>query len=289
MPLRNPEPTFLKNAIASVVQQNYDGPLHLAVCDDGSDAAHARAIRQALSRPLPANTTTSLVTHGRARGIAAARNEACMSSDADWYVWLDGDDELRSDAVPVMVGIATQLSARLVLPQCMVRATDVADVHTNRLYVEQWRAEAGTRDDPFFQVVFPVHGCLVQRRLFWETGGFDCAYGYAELTDWFLRTACVVKAPELATSAEPLYHYFRRPGSHSTSRHYLEQFRKRALLSYARRMGIRVDDLAYVGRSRATGSRHYAPVVGGRALRTRASIGAEVDPSEAHAGHAHPS
>ena len=286
MPLRNPEPNFLKNAIASAVQQNYDGSLHLAVCDDGSDAAHEQAIRQALSRPLPGNTTISLVRHGQARGIAAARNQACMSSDADWYVWLDGDDELRPDAVAVMVDIATQLSARLVLPQCTVQPTDVVDVHINRPYIEQWRSEAGTFDDPFFQVVFPVHGCLVQRALFWETGGFHCAYGHAELTDWFLRTACVVKAPELATSAEALYRYFRRPDSHSTSRHYLEQFRKRALLSYSRLMGIPVDDLAYIGRSRATGSQHYAPVVGGRALWTRASIGAEVDLSDAHSSYA---
>jgi glycosyltransferase involved in cell wall biosynthesis len=266
VPWRNTPIRILERAVRSVGEQSYSGHINVAVCNDGSNA-HTRSLAVNLFHQLADSIDVEvyMIHHYPGRGISAARNSACRSSDSEWFVWLDADDQLHPQAVSTLMDSARSANFEMVLPQCEVRSPAGVRIHRNSTYLRDWRRGVGT-PDPLAQVVFPVHGALVSRELFFWIGGFDEEFAFAELTDFFLRSAVAAGRTKIGFVPRPLYRYFRSAGSHSAARQSLEEYRIRALLRYSRAVGLPYDNLCYVGRSALTGAQHYVPLILGKRI-----------------------
>jgi len=232
MPLR-----LVRRAIRSVRRQDHPGPVEVVLWDDGSRdpalwaayAAIAGSFVDAVA-PVGERVIATFRTPQR-HGIARSRNDAVRHTRAEWLIWLDGDDELPPDAISRLLGAVRASGNPYVVGQCRVRYPGCASqVHRNDRYLAAWRRDRGSEADPLANVVFNIHGGLVQRDLFAATGGFDPWFSHAELVDWFRRLLRSLPHPDAFDVLDAVtYTCWKRPGSHSSDRSRVEPQRVAAL------------------------------------------------------------
>lgn len=241
VPVKDTETELLLRAVCSALYQDYPGEIEIIVFDDGSSEEQYR-VNSMWMASLQRPARRSLLTSRRSvnRGISATRNAASRMATATWLAWLDSDDEFPEDAVQRLVDVVrADDRVRLVAGQCGVVFPDGRRArHRNEGFLRNWRKLRGGRYDPALSTVFPVHGSLVHRDLFWQVGGFDAAMPYGELTDWFLRVLAAAETHEVAVVPVTTYVHHKRPASHSADREQLELHRQRALSRYADAIGL---------------------------------------------------
>ncbi|MDX6607452.1 MAG: hypothetical protein QOD14_1992, partial [Solirubrobacterales bacterium] len=94
MPAYNSDPSYLREAIASLRTQEYPN-WELCIVDDGSTRAETRrAIERAVSRD--SRITARLL--GENSGISAASNQGLSLCRGELVAFLDHDDALTTDA-----------------------------------------------------------------------------------------------------------------------------------------------------------------------------------------------
>ena len=263
MPWHNTPIPLVKRAIDSVIRQDYEGPIELVVCNDGSRAEMVDDLISMLKEQLWGQKTFRICHHSTKRGISAARNSAVNCATGEWLIWLDADDELVSSAIRLMINIARTRGASMVISQCLFIENENCFVRRPEVYLALAHSYYRTLFDPLMQVVFSIQAQLVQRNLFDALGGFNTNYKWAEATEFFLRFVCQFSLDRVHTISHPLYKYYRRKGTHSSNREQLNSARKDALLAYAHQQSIPVDGLEYLGRCLSTGAQHYIPIVDG--------------------------
>jgi GT2 family glycosyltransferase len=194
MPTYNTPEQFLRLAVESVLRQTYPH-WELCVADDGSTAAHVRAVLEAYAAQ---DDRIKLAPPGRHGGISAATNAALALATGDYVALLDHDDELAEHALDRM--------ARAV----------VADPAADMLYSDEDKIQPdGLRTTPFFKpdwspefflgCMYTCHLGLYRTALVRELGGFRPAFDGAQDYDLVLRlterTDRVVHVPDV------LYHW----------------------------------------------------------------------------------
>lgn len=249
VPVKDTETELLLRAVCSALYQDYPGEIEVVVFDDGSSEEQYR-VNSTWMASLQRPERRSLLTYRRSvnRGISATRNAASEMATATWLAWLDSDDEFPEDAVQRLVEVVREDdTVRLVAGQCDVVFPGGRRVHRNEGFLRNWRKLRGGRYDPALSTVFPVHGSLVHRDLFWQVGGFDAAMTYGELTDWFLRVLAAAETHEVAVVPATTYVHHKRPASHSADREQLELHRQRAMSRYADAIGLTFQPSLQVG------------------------------------------
>ncbi|MCM3844673.1 glycosyltransferase [Pseudonocardia sp. DR1-2] len=256
VPVKDTPPELLLAAVRSVVDQDTEELLEIVVHDDGStDPSTVATVRD-----LPdLSTPCRVVRVGRSSrnaGISAARNLACRAARGEWFLWLDSDDMLPSDAVRVLRS-AAGTRPKLVLGACRVLLPDGSTiVHRSKPFLQDWRTLRRRLDDPLLGAVFAVHGGLVHQSLVAAVGGFDESLRYAELTDFVLRVVGGLRPDQVGHVDRPTYVYRRRAGSHSADRDALERARRDVLRRYGLTAGLRTR-AGFRERCTATGARLY--------------------------------
>jgi glycosyltransferase involved in cell wall biosynthesis len=246
MPVHDMPLELVRKAIRSVRRQDHGGLIELVLWDDGSHDTGLRAAYAGVAgwftdaaRPVGERT---IVTHrtDECRGIAHSRNDAVRLARAEWLIWLDGDDELPSDAIGKLLAAVRASRNPYAVGQCrVVYPGGASQVHRNDRYLAMWRRHRGSEADPLAQVVFNMHGGLVRRDLFDATGGFDPWFSHAELVDWFRRLFRALPGPDAFDVLDTVTYVCRkRPGSHSSDRARVEPQRIAALQRYARAEGV---------------------------------------------------
>jgi len=159
---------FLREAIASVLDQDYPEK-ELIVIDDGSSDGSAD-IAAAISG-------VQLIRRANA-GVAAARNVALAASRGAYIAFIDHDDQWLPGKLTKQVGF---LNAHPEMAYVVAREKLVLDEGTA---LPQWaRPEALTQD-----LVAYIPSVLVARRwAFDRVGHFDESYVNGSDTDWFYR------------------------------------------------------------------------------------------------------
>lgn len=130
MPVYNPEPTFLREAIRSVQEQIWTN-WELCIADDASTDPRIPALIAAASTEDARIRWVRRETNGH---IAAASNSALDLARGDWAVLLDHDDRLAPDALYQVVAAAEEN------PSAQVIYSD-----------EDKLDERGVRRDPHFK------------------------------------------------------------------------------------------------------------------------------------------
>lgn len=177
MPVYNPPLPFLREAVASVRRQVWDG-WELCIADDGSQPA----VASELDRLAAGDPRIKLVHLPTNRGIARATNAALAMAEGEWVGFLDHDDVLHELAILHVVRALNEDPA-----------VDV--VYTDRDHV----TTMGERVSPYFKPDwspltilshnFAIHFLVVRRGLLNDLGGLRPEFDGAQDFDLVLRLA----------------------------------------------------------------------------------------------------
>ncbi len=230
MPCYNPDPQFLRAAIASVQAQLY-GRWQLCIADDASPAPEVRQVLEACQASDPRIQVVFRPKNGH---ISAASNSALELVQGEWIALMDHDDLLPEDA---LLRVAECVRAH---PQAQLVYSDEDKVD-----------DQGHRSDPYFKPdwnldLFRSHNMfshlgVLRTALVREVGGFR--QGLEGSQDWDLVLRCVERiAPsQIVHIPRVLYHWRIHVQSTAKSmdaKPYAAVAGERALDEHFQRLGI---------------------------------------------------
>ncbi|HXZ99232.1 MAG TPA: glycosyltransferase [Candidatus Binatia bacterium] len=204
MPVYNPEPGCLEEAVQSVLDQTYER-WELCMVDDGSTR---EGTPELLHRLATRDPRIRLQLRERNGGISAASNSALSAAAGDFVTLLDHDDFLEPHALHALL-------------EPLQDQAELDFVYSD----EDKLSPAGERANPFFKpdwspelllsLNYVTHTVLIRRSLVEEVGGFRSHTDGAQDYDLFLR--CTERARGIAHVPQVLYTWRQVPGSAALS------------------------------------------------------------------------
>jgi glycosyltransferase involved in cell wall biosynthesis len=172
---------YLKQALISVLQQNYEHGLPIIVLDDGS-TDETLAIAKQIAELNPQIRVETQTNHGR----VATRNRLLQLASTELVAWLDADDMASPDWILDQVDLILsngQLAAVSGQGYAMTASGfPIGPIPRPLSHQEISDLHLGGKSNAFFQ------SCTVARRsLVLEAGGYRCEYPAAEDYDLWLR------------------------------------------------------------------------------------------------------
>lgn len=201
MPVHDPPPQMLQEAIDSVRGQTFDG-WELRLVDDGSrDPAIAQMLTDAAADPR-----IHLHVHPTARGISAATNAALSGATGRYVVLLDHDDMLVPDALEQ---VAERLAAE---PGLDMVYSDEDIFEDGRVLRSQ--PKPGWSPDQMTALMYTCHLGAYRRTLVTELGGFRSRFDGCQDFDLVLRV--MERTDRITHIPRVLYHWRAHAGSTAT-------------------------------------------------------------------------
>jgi glycosyltransferase involved in cell wall biosynthesis len=183
--LYNPDPVFLKMAVASVLGQVYP-VLELVLVNDGGETSVIESV-------LPNDNRIKLYSKPNG-GVADARNYALQKCSGDYIAFLDQDDYWYPDKIGDLLALIPEPG----MPCMVVSPVDIVDdsgridtkntsraLKTYRIKSSSGNLLRGLVSDNFIHSSVP----LVQRSIFEALGGFDTNVQPHDDWDMYLRIA----------------------------------------------------------------------------------------------------
>lgn len=198
MPTYNTEPRWLREAIDSVLRQDYPD-WELCIVDDGSTS---RAVRRTLGRY--SDPRIRVVFSQWNSGISAASNRGLELCEGEYVGFIDHDDKLTPDA---LLRVAQALDANPEL--------DVVYSDSDKLTADGHRADPFLKPDwsPVYALgaMYIGHLLIVRRSLAREVGGFDSDFDKIQDFEFMLRVS--ERTDRIHHIPRILYHWRAIPGS----------------------------------------------------------------------------
>ncbi len=194
MPVHDPPPTMLREALESVRGQSYDR-WELCITDDGSRDPEVRAV---LDAAAAADSRVRVHRHDRAQGISGATNAALALAGGDYIALLDHDDLLAPAALAT---VAARLAAEPALDM-VYSDEDIISVDGERL---QWHQKPGWSPEQFETAMYTCHLGVYRRALVDEVGGMDSRFDGCQDYDLVLRL--IERGARVAHIPQVLYHW----------------------------------------------------------------------------------
>ncbi len=206
MPVYNPAPRHLRDALRSVRAQLYPN-WQLCIVDDGSTDKQVRGI---LARYARIDRRITVKFREKNGGIAAASNDALTLATGEWVALMDHDDWLAPTA---LYFAAHEINEH---PDAQLIYTD-----------EDKLDRAGRRYDPHFKSDWNYdlllsqnyisHLSFYRRELIDETGGFRPNFEGAQDYDLTLRCAEQIDPSQIRHIPRVLYHWRAADSSAASS------------------------------------------------------------------------
>lgn len=230
MPCYNPDPQFLRAAIASVQAQLYTR-WELCIADDASPSPQVRELLQACQVE---DARIKLVLRPKNGHISEASNSALDIVTGSWIALLDHDDLLPEDAL-------------LRVAECVRDHPEARLIYSDEDKID----DAGQRSDPYFKPDWNLdlfrsqnmfsHLGVLHTALVREVGGFR--KGLEGSQDWDLVLRCVerVRPEQILHIPRVLYHWRIHVDSTAKSmgaKPYAAVAGERALNEHFQRLGI---------------------------------------------------
>jgi GT2 family glycosyltransferase len=204
MPVYNPDPAWLRDAIESVRAQLYDN-WELCIADDGSRRAGVRELLERYQRDEPRARVDYLSKNA---GIAAASNAALALATGEFVGLLDHDDKLKPDA---LFEVAKLLNDRRDLDYVY---SDEDKLETDGRLVEPF-FKPDWSPDLLMSVNYVTHFSVFRKEIIDKVDGFRAGFDGSQDYDLVLRVAEVTD--RIAHIAKPLYTWRKIPGSAASS------------------------------------------------------------------------
>jgi len=229
IPVHDPPPQMLEEAIGSVVRQTFAG-WELCLVDDGSRSQPIKAI---LERHARRDGRIKLVTHEHAQGIAAATNAAMDIASGRYVALLDHDDTLTPDALQ---RIADRIDAEPELD--MVYSDEDIVLDGKRVWAH---LKPAWSPDTMRTNGYTCHLGVYRRGLVQEIGGFRDEFNGSQDVDMILRL--MERTDRIAHVPEILYHWRAHPDSTAggDAKPYAYVAARRAIAAHVERTGLDAD------------------------------------------------
>lgn len=239
LPVYNPEPEWLRDAVESVTGQIYT-KWELCIVDDGSNRDDLRAL---LKQYETADPRIKVHYSEANAGITAASNAGLKMATGEFVGFLDHDDELKAHALYQVVKLLNE-------------RRDLDFIYSDLDHKDM----DGTLRDPFRKpdwspdflksCNYVTHFSVFRRSVITEAGGFR--EGYDGSQDWDLTLRITEKTDRIGHVRTPLYTWRQVPTSiaHSDeTKPWAHDAARRALADSLERQGItgRVEDGPYAG------------------------------------------
>jgi O-antigen biosynthesis protein len=193
MPVHDPDPAALAEAVASVQRQSYEH-WELCICDDASTRP---GVRRTLEDLAGADPRIRLMRSGRNGGISRATNAALGMAGGDYVAFLDDDDVLEPHTLFLYVQ-ELQRSPGIDLFYC---DEDVLLPSGERLYP---LLKPGWSPETLLGMNYVTHFVMARRELVAQVGGLRPERDGAQDHDLLLRlserTSAIVHVPEVLYS-----------------------------------------------------------------------------------------
>jgi len=201
LPVHDPPPQMLREAIDSVRSQTFDG-WELRVVDDGSrDPAVVDLLRDAAADPR-----IHLQVNPVALGISGASNAALREATGRFVVLLDHDDMLAPDALEQ---VARQLAEQ---PELDMIYSDEDIVEDGRVLRAQ--PKPGWSPDQLTALMYTCHLGIYRRELVTDLGGFRSSFDGCQDYDLVLRL--MERTDRVTHIPQVLYHWRAHAASTAT-------------------------------------------------------------------------
>lgn len=230
MPVYNPSPAWLAEALDSVLAQRY-GKWELCIADDASTDPE---VARLLKRYSEADRRIRVVFRPANGHIAAASQSALDLATGEFVAFLDHDDLLAPDALFWMARAVLEKPAAGLIYSDEDRLLD-GDRRANPYFKPDWNPELLRAQN------YLCHLTMVRTSLAREAGGFRLGFEGAQDYDLFLRVSERLGAEQIAHVPLVLYHWREHAGSTSTggaAKPYALDAGKRAVQEHLQRLGI---------------------------------------------------
>lgn len=204
LPVRNglkAGPGFLGQALDSIVQQDYVGPIELVVVDDGSTDGTANFVSQWAKSLVGLEDRRTLVLHTqKALGVTHALNAGLGLAKGTLIARQDADDYSATSRIRLQ---AEFLANR---PDVGMVCTAIRIVRNRKPTPEIWYKSSGYVTKYAFARDNPVaHGSvMVRKSVIDSVGVYNVAYPHSQDYELFWRVA---KKHKIVCFPEPLYFY----------------------------------------------------------------------------------
>jgi len=230
MPVHNPEPRYLKEAIESVLDQVYP-QIELVICDDGS--THP-SIKPLLESFASSRANCKVIFSEKNQHISQATNTAIQDAMGEYLAFIDHDD-LVSPLAAYHVAKALQTN-----PEAKILYTDEDKVDAS-----------GKRFDPYFKPDWnPIllrsqnyinHLTVIDSNLVKAVGRLREGFEGAQDWDLLFRASEKIDHSKIVHIPKVLYHW--RVAKSSTARNpsvkdYVFQAQRQAIAEHCLRLGI---------------------------------------------------
>jgi glycosyltransferase involved in cell wall biosynthesis len=233
MPVYDPEPAWLMEAINSVRHQLYDH-WELCIADDCSTDSRIRPILEEFSQTDSRIKVTFRDLNGH---ISAASNTALESAQGSWIALLDHDDKLSEDAL-FWVADAINHNPTVQLIYSDEDKLDKNGVTQNPYFKPDWNLDLFRSQNMF------CHLGVYQKALLISVGGFRVGLEGAQDYDLALRCVEKVGSKQIWHIPRVLYHWRAHDASTASStdnKPYARQASQRALVEHFQRLQINVE------------------------------------------------
>lgn len=221
---------YLRQAVWSVVQQDYEGPIELIVVDDGSKDETVKTVRTWADEIQARWQSRRIVLAARSHeGVTRSLNHGIRRAAGEFVARQDADDWSEPSR------FTRQIEYLNDNPNVAMVGSAVRVVNGNTVADEVWyrRKEALVPKREFGQGSPFCHGSvMIRRAILTEVGEYDPQFPHAQDYDLFWRIA---KAHPVASILDPLYCY-RVHGNRVTS----QRRRFRVQLDCAKRIKRRI-------------------------------------------------
>lgn len=239
LPVYNPEPEWLRDAVESVVGQIYTD-WELSIADDGSTRDDVKAVLKHYENADPRIKVTYLPVN---EGITASSNAGLNAATGEFVGFLDHDDELKPHALYQVVKL---LNERRDLDFIFsdLDHKDMDGVLRDPFRKPDWSP------DFLLSCNYVTHFSVFRKTILDKVGGFRPGYDGSQ--DWDLTLRVTEETDRIGHVRTPLYTWRQVPTSiaHSdTTKPWAHDAARRALTDALARRGVkgRVEDGPYAG------------------------------------------
>lgn len=245
MPVYNPEPTFLREAINSVKAQSYPH-WQLCIADDCSTNAEIRPLLETELASDPRIKATFRRNNGH---ICHATNSALELVTAPWTAFLDNDDVLTPHALACVA-------------QCTADNVDLGMIYSDEDHIDRH----GCLRSPNFanswdHAHIPAHLCAYRTDLLRNWGGLRPGLEGCQDTDLAIRAREHLEPRQFFHIPHILYHWRVHTGSTSATigaKPYVVENTKKMLLQWAQRQNL-PGEIVRMGHRLGFSVAHYVP------------------------------
>lgn len=196
LPVCDPAPEFLAEAVHSVLQQSYPH-WQLCIADDASTHPPVLALLERLQALALQDGRVRIQRRSERGGIVAASQTALALADADWLAFLDHDDRLDPDAL-------LEMAAHIrVQPAVECLYTDSRQIDRNGVLLHTYHKPTWA-PETLLHLNYINHFSAVRADVFQQVGGLRAGFDGSQDWDLWLRLA---ERPQLQVGhvALPLY------------------------------------------------------------------------------------